>query len=203
MHEIDTATRPLRADARRNREKIVAAARAAFAEYGLDVQMDEIARRAEVGVGTLYRHFPTKDAMVRAIVVAHMEGMAARGREVLERDDADPWEAFAGFMRLAGEQHLADRGLSQVMSTQPAQTFQQAARDSGLIDTVEQLLQRAQQAGRARTDARVQDVPLVMCAVGAVLGSWGKPEARRFMELILDGIGACDAPALPPAEPGA
>ena len=194
---MDTATKPLRADARRNREKIVAAARAAFAENGLDAQMDEIARRADVGVGTLYRHFPTKDALVRAIVVSHMEGMAQRGRNVVDKDDEDPWEAFAGFMRLCGERHLQDRGLSEVMSTQPAQTFQQAAVDSGLVDAMDQLLRRAQAAGRVRADARVEDVPLVMCSIGAVLRSSGEPGARRFMELVLDGFGACDAPKLP------
>jgi AcrR family transcriptional regulator len=192
-----TVPKPLRADARRNREKIVAAARAAFAEYGLDAQMDEIARRADVGVGTLYRHFPTKDAMVRAIVLTHMEGMAERGREVLAAPDADAWEAFAGFMRLCGEKHLADRGLAQVMSTQPARTFEQAARDSGLVDTMEAILQRAQRAGQARSDARVEDVPLAMCAIGSVLQTWGEPGARRFMELVLDGLRACGAPRLP------
>src|SRR5688572_26849387 len=164
---MDTATKPLRADARRNREKIVGAARAAFAEYGLDAQMDEIARRADVGVGTLYRHFPTKDALVRAIVVAHMEGMAERGREIVAEGREDPWDAFAGFMRLCGEKHLDDRGLAEVMSTQPAQTFQQAAYDSGLVAAMEQLLERAQEAGKARADARVTDVPLVMCSIGA------------------------------------
>jgi AcrR family transcriptional regulator len=192
-----TATKPLRADARRNRDKIVAAARAAFAEYGLDAQMDEIAKRADVGVGTLYRHFPTKDALVRAIVLSHMEGMAERGRRAVEDTSADPWEAFAGFMRVCGDKHLVDRGLAQVMSTQPAGTFQQAARDSGLVDTFDQLLRRAQEAGQARPDARVEDVPLVMCAIGAVLESWGEPGARRFMELVLDGFGVCGGRELP------
>ena len=196
---MSVAPKPLRADARRNREKIVAAARSAFAEYGLDAQMDEIARRADVGVGTLYRHFPTKDALVRAIVVSHMEGMAERGRAAVNAADADPWDAFADFMRLCGQKHLADRGLAQVMSTQPARTFQQAAQESGLVDAVDELLRRAQAAGRARPDARVEDVPLVMCAIGAVLESWGEPGARRFMELVLDGFGACDASKLPDA----
>ena len=194
---MDIATKPLRADARRNREKIVAAARSAFAEYGLDAQMDEIARRADVGVGTLYRHFPTKDALVRGLVVSHMEDMAARGQAIAAEGREDAWDAFAGFMRLCGEKHLSDRGLAEVMSTQPAQTFQQAAIDSGLVDAMGELLRRAQDAGRARSDARVEDVPLVMCSIGAVLRSWGEPGARRFMELVLDGFGRCDAAKLP------
>jgi AcrR family transcriptional regulator len=194
---MDIATKPLRADARRNREKIVVAARAAFAEYGLDTQMDEIARRADVGVGTLYRHFPTKDALVRGLVVAHMEEMAARGQAIADEEQQDPWDAFAGFLRLCGEKHLNDRGLGEVMSTQPAQTFQQAAYDSGLVAAMEQLLQRAQAAGTARADARVTDVPLVMCSIAAVQRSWGEPGARRFMELILDGFSRCDAATLP------
>src|SRR5688572_33033457 len=102
---MDTATKPLRADARRNRERIVAAARAAFAEYGLDAQMDEIARRAELGVGTLYRHFPTKDALVAALVEARMSRMAELGREVLA-GDGDPAADFERFIRSCAGQHI-------------------------------------------------------------------------------------------------
>ena len=194
---MDTTARPQRADARRNRESIVAAARDAFAEYGLATQMDEIARRAGVGVGTVYRHFPDKDALVRALVEDHMASMAARGREVAAAG-GDPWEAFAGFMRFAGERHLVDRGLAQVMSGQPARTFTTAARESGLVAAVDELLRRAQEAGTARTDASVEDVPLIMCSIGAVIESWGAEGGRRFMELVLDGLHTCDAPALPP-----
>src|SRR3954465_6174363 len=85
--------RPLRADARRNRTAIVKAARAVFAKYGRDAQMDDVARRAKVGVGTLYRHFPTKDALLAAIVEDKFERLAAMTREAMAMED--PWEALA------------------------------------------------------------------------------------------------------------
>ena len=114
------STRPLRADAQRNRDKIVAAARDCFAEAGLDAQMEDVARRAGVGVGTVYRHFPTKDALVRALIVAQMEAMTARAPEFLAEAERDAWGAFAGFMRACADKHEGDRGLAQVISTHPA-----------------------------------------------------------------------------------
>jgi AcrR family transcriptional regulator len=189
----DTPTasvRPLRADARRNREKIVEAARAAFGEYGLETQMDDIARRAGVGVGTLYRHFPTKDALVRAIVEAHMAAMAEHGREILARD-GEPWEQFAGFLRKCAEKNLSDRALAQVLSTQPATTFRDVAADVQLVAVGEQLLQRAQAAGGARADATVDDIPIVMCGLAGVLESWGEDAGRRYLQLMLDGLRGC------------
>ena len=84
----DAAARPLRADARRNREKVIAAARAAFAEQGREAQMDDVARRAEVGVGTVYRHFPTKEALLEALIEDTFAQIAERTREKLDRADA-------------------------------------------------------------------------------------------------------------------
>jgi AcrR family transcriptional regulator len=182
------APRPLRADARRNREKIVEAARAAFAAYGLETQMDDVAKRAGVGVGTLYRHFPTKDALVRAIVEAHMAAMAERGREILAADDGDPWEQFAGFLRECKERSIGDRALAEVTATQPSSTFREAADQVGLAKVGGQLLERAQACGAARPDARVDDIPIVMCGLGAVLQSWGEEAGRRYMELVLAGL---------------
>lgn len=191
-----TGGRPLRSDARRNREKIVEAARAAFAELGLATQMDDIAGRAGVGVGTVYRHFPTKDTLVRAIVEAHMGRMAERGRAIAA-EGGDAWEAFADFLRACGENHLNDRALSEVVSTQPATTFRDAAEQSGLVAVGDELLRRAQDAGCARRDARVDDVPLIMCGLSAVLQSWGEEAGRRYMELVLDGLRSCSTPPLP------
>jgi AcrR family transcriptional regulator len=180
-------SRPLRADARRNRTKIVEAARATFAEYGLETQMDDIARRAGVGVGTLYRHFPTKDALVRAIVHDHMARMAELGRE-RHAAGGDPWEVFAGFLWTCSERNLSDRALAQVMSSQPAETFQSAARETGLVDVGAQLLERAQADGSARADAAVDDIPIMMCGLAGVLESWGEDAGRRYMTIMLDGL---------------
>jgi AcrR family transcriptional regulator len=192
MTEIDTspvAARPQRADARRNRTKVIEAAMAAFAEYGLDAQMDDIARRAGLGVGTLYRHFPTKDALVQALVVDHMTRMAGRGREVLEQA-GDPWELVAGFLRWCGEHQMDDRGLGDVLATQPPETFTNAAESSGLVAVADALLRRARDAGQLREDVTVADVPVMMCGLGAVRGRWGQDTGRRYLELMLGGMRA-------------
>src|SRR3954451_3064354 len=84
--------RPLRADARRNRERILKAARAVFADKGIDAQIDDVAKRAKVGVGTVYRHFPTKEALRDALVRERFEEIAGYAREALEREDA--WDGF-------------------------------------------------------------------------------------------------------------
>ncbi|MEA2127784.1 MAG: hypothetical protein QOJ85_675, partial [Solirubrobacteraceae bacterium] len=102
-----TVHRPLRADARRNREKILAAAAAAFGQSGLECQVEDIARRAGVGVGTVYRHFPTKDVLVTALAEAHFDRLADTVEAALG-DGGDPWEAFAAAIWRAAEPATAD-----------------------------------------------------------------------------------------------
>ena len=191
-----SATRPLRADARRNREKIVAAARETFSERGLDAQMDDIARAARVGVGTVYRHFPTKDALVAAMVVDKMAVMAELAPAYLEPADRDPWEAFTAFIETCAHQHENDLTLTQVVSTQPAATFLQAARDTGLLENIGKLLARAQDAGIARPDLKPTDVGIAMCGLSAVLQSFGEGGARRYLGLVLAGMRNREAPPL-------
>jgi AcrR family transcriptional regulator len=196
-------SRPLRADARRNREKIVAAARETFSAQGLDAQMDDVARAAGVGVGTLYRHFPTKDALVAAMVVDKMALMAGLAPGYLEPADRDPWEAFTAFVDACAEQHIADRALTQVTSTQPAATFLQAAHDTGLLENIGKLLARAQDAGIARQDLEATDVGIMMCGLGAVLESFGVGGGRRHLALMLAGMRNREAPPLAGGAPRA
>ena len=109
----------LRADPRRNREKVLAAAaRAVFSEHGRDAQMDDVARRAGVGVGTVYRHFPTKEALIEALMVAAFEAIAAQAEAALEIED--PWEAFTSVLWAGAEIMAADRALSEVFASIPA-----------------------------------------------------------------------------------
>jgi AcrR family transcriptional regulator len=199
MTTPDATTRPLRADAQRNRDKIVAAARDCFSEDGLDAQMEDVARRAGVGVGTVYRHFPTKDALVRALVVAQMEAMTARGPEFLAEAERDAWGAFSGFMRACAGKHEGDRGLAQVISTQPAESFIDVAMDTGLMKVTGQLLVAAQEAGVARRDLVATDVGLTMCGLSAVLESFGEAGGRRYLQMMLDGMRNHEAPRLPAA----
>jgi AcrR family transcriptional regulator len=161
--------------------------------------MDDIAGRAGVGVGTVYRHFPTKDALVRALVFEHMSGFATLGREALERD-VEPWTAFADWMWRCAEHHHEDRALCQVLASESGELPRQAALETGLQEVSGELMRRAQEAGAVRADAVVFDIPLVMCGLGAVLQSqWGPEAWRRYFTLVLDGLRACDGERLPDA----
>ena len=193
-----TTDKPLRADARRNRDKIVEAARAAFAQRGLDAQMDDVAAEAGVGVGTVYRHFPTKDALVRAVIVHKMSGLADLGRKHLDSGE-EPWEAFRAWLWECGETHVHDRALSQVLSTQPSSTFREIAlQETQLGQVSSELIGRAQAIGAVRADARGDDVGLVMCGLAAVLESgWGDTAWRRYLSLVEQGLRAVDGDRLP------
>jgi AcrR family transcriptional regulator len=191
--------RPLRADARRNREKILEASVQVFSETGLDTQMEELARRAGVGVGTLYRHFPTKDELVRALIVHHMAGMAEEARVRLLTDTDDPWEAFSGFLLKCADRHESERLLSQVLATQPSSWFRHAAVvETELAERASALMERAQAAGAVRADARGDDIPVIMCGLSAVVeADWGPSAWRRYMQLMLDGLRAPGTTRLP------
>jgi AcrR family transcriptional regulator len=197
MSTSETTPRALRADAQRNRAKIVAAAKDAFSELGLDAQMEDVARRAGVGVGTVYRHFPTKDALVRALVADKMETMAALAPSFLAAAEDDGWEALSGFLHQCAEQHVSDRALSQVIATQPASAFIDVAMDTGLMKASAQLLRKAQQDGVARDDLVATDVGLIMCGLSAVLESFGEAGGRRYLEMALAGLRNREAPRFP------
>ncbi len=182
---IDASCRPLRADARRNRERIVKAAREVFAQYGRDAQMDDVARKAKLGVGTLYRHFPTKEALVQALAADKFERLQAVASDCLGVEDC--WEAFAGFVRASASQMAADRALYEAVQGADARG---AADAVGLRDTVTELIRRAQAQGTIRPDFGVEDIPMFMCSLGAAVQMAGGDAARweRHLELMLDGL---------------
>ena len=111
------AERALRADARRNRQAVIAAAKKLFADEGLDAQMPDVAKAAKVGVGTVYRHFPTKDDLIAALVAERFARLAEKASECLEMSDA--WEAIADFIRFSAQIQADDRGLCEVMGSRP------------------------------------------------------------------------------------
>ena len=183
--------RPLRADARRNREKIVAAARTAFAQSGLATQMDDVAREAGVGVGTLYRHFPTKDDLVRALVVDRFERITAESRK-LAAEEPDPWKALSGTILYGAGVQAGDLALSQVLSTH-AEACHDAREQAGLHEVTTELLRRAREAGQIREDVTLDDVALLFTGLGKILEAvaCGAPmDWRRYVELMLDGMRA-------------
>jgi AcrR family transcriptional regulator len=189
--------RPLRADARRNREKVLAAARAVFSENGRDAQMDDVARRAGVGVGTVYRHFPTKEALIEALMVDSFQAIAAAAEAAL--DIADPWEAFSSVLWRGAEIMAADRALSEVFASIPGAMDEAMPTVEGLTASVDILMQRARDAGVLRSDAVLDDVPMIMCGIGSATKKEHRCAApwRRHLMIVLDGLRATDGERLP------
>ncbi len=176
--------RPLRADARRNRASVLRAARAVFSDKGRDAQIDDVARRAKVGVGTVYRHFPTKEALLEALAVEQFERITGWAREALEAPD--PWEAFRALIWRSAELQASDRALMEAVADRKFR----AARDAHeLHDCIEALLTRVKAAGAVRADASAMDVQLMMCGLGSVMQQDGD-RWRRYLELMLDGLRA-------------
>jgi AcrR family transcriptional regulator len=190
---VAAGDRPLRADARRNREKVLVAARAVFSEHGRDAQMDDVARRAGVGVGTVYRHFPTKEALIEALVVAAFEAIAAEAEAALEVDD--PWEAFSSVLWRGAEIMAADRALSEVFASTPGAMESAMPTVEGLTVSVAELIARAQAAGVLRDDVIVDDVPMVMCGIGSATKKEHRCAEpwRRHLSIVLDGLRAGSA----------
>jgi AcrR family transcriptional regulator len=187
---VTTATpipeREQRSDARRNRQRVIKAARECMAHDGLDAQMEEIARRAKVGVGTVYRHFKTKDELVEALAAERFERLRDLALEAIADDD--PWESFAGFMRASARIQTDDRALSEVLTSRP-DTMRRAAEAVDILGLVGQILGRAQAAGAVRADAHPYDVPMLMCALA---GTFRNPHAdpERYIGITLDGLRA-------------
>jgi AcrR family transcriptional regulator len=183
-----TPSRPLRADARRNREAILKAARKVFSERGQDAQMDDIAGRAKVGVGTVYRHFPTKDALLEELVRDSFRDLAAMWLGALERPD--PWEAFVDVMWRSAEMHSGDRGFTEAIAEAKMAIADEVVAELGLQRSLTELMQRCQAAGAMRSDIGPEDLSSLFCGLGAVMmRTGGDSEAwRRYLTLMLDGL---------------
>ena len=184
----EVVEKPLRADARRNREKVLAAARAVFAEQGVDAQMDDVARQADVGVGTVYRHFPTKDALLQALAEELFEQLAAHAREMLELDD--PWEAFLRTMWFSAEKTAGDRAFAEILGAAREMVPTECPGKQELTGTVDAMMKRAIKAGKMRPDVVIDDIPLLMCGIGSASAlPHRNPEAwRRHLGIVLDGM---------------
>jgi len=184
-------SKPLRADARRNREKLLAAASAAFAEAGLDAQIDDIARRAGVGVGTVYRHFPTKEALVAALAEAHFERLADIVEAGAPTDE--PWEALsAAIWRCAG-MTAGDVALCEVIGGHPRAVEAAALGQLRLEVATRRLIDGARAQGTIREDATVDDVRTIMCGFGHIAAAQhagGPQDWRRYLTIALDGLRA-------------
>jgi AcrR family transcriptional regulator len=194
-----SSERALRADARRNREAVIAAAKKLFADQGLDAQMPDVAKAAKVGVGTVYRHFPTKDDLIAALVAERFERLAQKAGEGLEADEA--WEGICDFIRFSAQIQADDRGLCEVMGSRP-EVMDAAALAAGLPELCDQLVKRAQRSGELRRDLAWEDIPMIACGLGRITqASVGPSTGRwpRLVEIILDGLRAPGSGKLPRA----
>ena len=181
--------RPLRADARRNRERILESARSVFAECGAEAQIDDVARRAGVGVGTVYRHFPTKEALLVELVRQKFRLFADRAREALEQN-GEPFAALTDVMRLNAETAARDAATQQALAGAGEHIWMQAqAEQEELLTLTEELIARARRAGTIRPDVRATDIGMLMCGVCSTM-SFSLPgfDWRRHLELVTETL---------------
>ena len=159
----------LRADAQRNLDRLLEAAAECFAEHGVDASVDEIARRAGVGHGTVFRRFPTKDALLAAVLAVHMAELASAAESACAETDAG--EAFDHFVRGMAEAYARNRALVEAVKR-----CEMTPEVDALVDAVARLLRRAQEAGDVRRDVTAEDVLALI------------PTASTYPDIVLDGL---------------
>lgn len=191
---------PLRKDAERNRERILSAARHAYAEAGLEVSMAEIARRARVGIATLFRRFPTREDLIDAVFADRMDAYQSAVTTALA--DPDPWHGFTGYLTAICGMQAADRGVADLLTmTFPTAKALEAKRRRAYDDLV-LLIGRAKDAGRLRADFTSQDVVILLMANAGVVSATGQaaPDAwQRLVGYLIQAFAVHEPDGLPPA----
>ena len=198
MTKTAAPERPLRRDAERNRDRIVEAARVAFAADGIDVSVEAIARRAGVGMGTLYRRFPTKGDLVDAVLEDAFAEVCQAARSALDADDG--WAAFTTFLERVFELHVRNRGLKDVIASGQHDLRRLEALRAQMRPLVSEVVARAQAQGTLRADFAAEDVPMLFWTGGRVaeVTSDVAPDLwRRYLGFVLDGLRADAATPLP------
>ena len=198
MVSMGTRTKPLRADAARNRDRLLATAEEVFAERGLDAPLEEIARRTGVSIGTLYNHFPTREDLFDAIFPARVAVLDTAADAALA--DPDAWSGFVSFTEALFTLHAEDRGLNDALA-------QRMPVSPGIVEAchrcfahIGSLIARAKDAGQLRGDFEVPDYAALIWAMSQVIRetSGVAPQAwRRHLAFLLDGLRAGAAHPLP------
>ena len=185
------ATKTLRSDARRNRERLVASARELFAARGIDVSVEEITHHAGLGMGTLYRHFPTKGELVDAVLDDAFGEIARLADEAAEAEDA--WQGLTRFLHGALELHVQNRGVKDLMAAR--RSGHDAARNR-IRRLLRRVIDRAQEQGTLRADFTFEDLPPVFWSTARVIETTADvaPDFwRRYLTFFLDGLRAAGA----------
>jgi AcrR family transcriptional regulator len=196
----DAGGRPLRRDAERNRQRILTAAAEVFADRGLDVSLDDIAKHAGLGVGTVYRRFPTKELLVEALFEDHVDTLAEMAESVAYAENS--WDGLVTVLTEACALQAGNQGLREVlMSSSYGQGCAARAR-ARLMPAIEKGLQRAQDDGYLRTDIEPVDMVLIEFMIGGVAEyTKQNPNAwRRYLQIVMDGLRA-RPDVMPPAAP--
>ena len=198
-HSDDQGPGQLRADAERNRERIIAAARCAFAAEGIEVSMSAVARAAGVGVATLFRRFPTREDLLDAVFADTMRGYVDAVETALA--DPDPWNGFVGYIRAVCSMQVANRGFADVLTmTFPAAAHleeQRALAYHGFL----RLIEAAKATGKLRPDFADQDMPVLLMANAGVITAAGNTAPDSSARLVAYMVQAFTAPqpaTLPP-----
>jgi AcrR family transcriptional regulator len=191
-----TGSGGLRVDAERNRQRIVATARQAFAELGLGVPMEDIARRAGVGVGTLYRRYPTRGDLIAGAFEEKMHAYADAARHAL--DDTDPWHGFCTYVERICAMQAGDRGFTTVLTmTFPTAKQFEADRRRAFADFTT-LIERAKAAGKLRADFVAEDMPMFLMANAGVLTATADAAPETWRRLVGYLLQACASTAAQP-----
>lgn len=181
------ARRPMRADARRNYARLLTAAGATFAEQGPAACLEDIAARAEVGIGTLYRHFPTRQALLEAVYRDQIEALAAEAEALLSAQDAG--DALAVWLRSVVVHNVSQRGLKEALMREgPSEVTAACKRQLHAAGAA--LLARAQQVGAVRPDFDIADLLRLVygIALATELAPHGRDQAERLLAIMLDGL---------------
>jgi AcrR family transcriptional regulator len=190
MTDMFGLTRPMRADARRNYDRLLDAAKEAFAEHGTDAPLDDIAKRAGVGSGTLYRHFPTRTDLIEAVFVQRVSGLVATSAELA--DNGDPEQSLTTFLGLVIEQSSTYRGLASALMAALNEKGSAISRSchTMVYDSASKLLDRAKEAGVVRDDVDVRDLLKLVNGIAlAAEGSDDDPDlVGRLITLVLNGL---------------
>jgi AcrR family transcriptional regulator len=198
MTATSTEARKLRRDARRNRQRLVESARDLFAEVGIDVPVEEITQRAGVGMGTLYRHFPTKEELIDAVLEDAFAEVVALAEHAAVAENA--WVGLSGFLERVLTLHAANRGLKDIVAARGHAGTRAQAMRARLQPLLRRLIERAHEQGTLRLDFTAEDLPLVFWTGGRVIettAAVAPDHWRRYLGLLLDGLRADGATPLP------